>query len=77
MLSINHSSSLHVLGSPVVAAPEPGVHCEQQRYGQQAPVGGRVEAGQGRGGQPARDKQVPHHTGPVLVVLQKVPSEGS
>ena len=63
MLSINHSSSLHVLGSPV-AAPEPGVHCEQQRGGQQAAVGGRVEAGQGGGGEPARAQQVPHHTGP-------------
>ena len=54
MLSINHSSSLHLLGSPVVAAPEPGVYCEHQRGGQQAAVGGRVEAGQGGGGQPAR-----------------------
>ena len=67
MLSINHSSSLHVLGSPV-AAPDPGVHCEQQRYGQQAAVGGRVEAGQGGGGQPARAQQVRHHTGPVFSI---------
>ena len=64
MLSINHSSTLHALGSPTVAAPEPGVHCEQQRYGQQTAVGGRVEAGQGGGGQPARAQQVRHHTGP-------------
>ena len=71
MLSINHSSSPHALGSPV-AAPEPGVHCEQQRGGQQAAVGGRVEAGQGGGGQPARAQQVRHHTGPVCRVVNEI-----
>ena len=72
MLSINHSSSLNALGSPVVAAPDPCVHCEQQRGGQQAPVGGRVEAGQGGGGQPARAQQVRHHTGPGVAVCRDI-----
>ena len=65
MTSINHSSSLHPLAPPAVAAPEPGVQGEQQRGGQQAEVGGRVEAGQPAGGQLARAKQVRHNNRPI------------
>ena len=59
-------TSLHPLAPPAVAAPEPGVQGEQQRGGQQAEVGGRVEAGQPAGGQPARAHQVGDNTRPIF-----------
>ena len=66
MASINHSSSLHPLAPPALVTPEPGVQGEQQRGGQQAEVGGRVEAGQPAGGQLARAQQVGHQARPIF-----------